>query len=73
VVFSKSTETTQALLFPTVIQAIDYSPSVLEATAALIFGNAAQSLDSGQPEPTNDEQGNETEDLAEMLRDLYIE
>lgn len=76
VVCCKPTEISQALLFPTVIQAVDYSPSVLEATAALIFGEAAPSLSGRQSESTNDaqrpslwpvEQWNEARDITSVL------
>jgi GNAT superfamily N-acetyltransferase len=76
VVCCKPIEISQALLFPTVIQAIDYSPLVLEATAALIFGEAAPSLSGRQPESTTDaqrprlwlvEQWNEARDITSVL------
>lgn len=77
VVCCKPTDISQALLFPTVIQTADYSPSVLEATAALIFGEAGQSLGGRPPEPTNDtqsqprlwpvEQWNEARDITSVL------
>jgi len=38
------TDIPQALLFPQVIQTVDYSPSVLEATAALIFGEGPRTM-----------------------------
>lgn len=46
------------LPFPTVIQTVDYSPSVLEATAALIFGEGSQSLSSRPAGPTTDDRLN---------------
>ena len=77
VVCCKPTEISQALLFPTVIQTVDYSPSVLEATAALIFGEGPQSLGDTSLEPASDaqpqarlwgvEQWNEVRDMASVL------
>jgi GNAT superfamily N-acetyltransferase len=77
VVCCKPTDISQALLFPTVIQTIDYSPSALEATAALIFGEGSQPLGGRAPEPTNEaqqqprlwavEQWNEVRDMASVV------
>lgn len=77
VVCCKPTDISQALVFPTVIQTVDYSPSALEATAALIFGELSRSLSNRPPEPTNDaqsharlwpvEQWNEARDIASVL------
>jgi GNAT superfamily N-acetyltransferase len=82
VVCCKPTDISQALPFPTVIQTVDYSPLVLEATAALIFGEASQ-LPVGRPqEHANDdrlrprlwpvEQWNEARDITSVL-DLWNE
>ena len=77
VVCCKPTDIPQALLFPTVIQTVDYSPSVLEATAALIFGEGPQTLAETSSEPASDaqprpqlwavEQWNEVRDITSVL------
>ncbi|KAE9374486.1 hypothetical protein N431DRAFT_455239 [Stipitochalara longipes BDJ] len=77
VVCCKPADISQALLFPTVIQTVDYSPSALEATAALIFGEGPQLLGDTPLEPTNDvqprarlwavEQWNEVRDMTNVL------
>jgi len=54
VVCCKPTDIPQALLFPTVIQTVDYSPSVLEATAALIFGEGPRTIAKTSSEPASD-------------------
>jgi hypothetical protein len=56
VVCCKPTDISQALPFPTVIQTVDYSPSALEATAALIFGEGLPLHGDTPLRPANDSQ-----------------
>jgi len=76
VVCCNPTDISQAIPFPTVIQTLNYSPSALEATAALIFGELSQPVSGGLPEPADEtqrqirlwpvEQWNEARDLTNV-------
>lgn len=68
----------QEVSFPTIIQTSGYSPSALEATAALIFGEQSVAralpnpavragIDSAQPRLWPVEQWNESRDMASVM------
>ncbi len=71
------TDISQVIPFPTVIQTVDYSPSALEATAALIFREQSHTLSIEPPDPTYKgqhqprlwpvEQWNEARDITSVL------